>query len=550
MNQIIDFLTYLGNSGVEYLTIPILIWTIISLVGLALFKFSSNIHPAYQYHGRIAILCALPLGVFASYASTWNFFSTAESSEALTKFFVIQNPIAVSSTTDVQATNILDPALLTGFVMVLALVIMLGYLTKIAFDLWSLNQFSNSLKYNQLEELPFVSEANKEMLSSKESIKVAYSNQVEVPFTFGLVNKIVVLPEYLRNQSEKMNMALRHELIHIKHGDYLLNILLMTIKGTFWLHPLVHKFYKDFKNYRELLCDSQVLTDESIPQKRYAELLYELAPKNVFTNYPTVSMSVNSSTLKKRIQTMKTQHSKNTSTFTSSLILMFLSLFFITGIMACTDIEDNGITSAEIQETQQQIESTADEKQPLYVINGKEITNSKSDNMLSRIKPDYIKSIEVLKNETATNKYGDKGKNGVVVLKLHTDIETALDDLNKSAPTDADIAMSQKEDAFRVVENMPKLIGGQTSLYECIEYPERAKRAGIEGQVTVRFIVDKQGNVENPEILRGVESLNEEAIRCVKQQKFEPGKQKGKAVRVQFALPVKFKLAPSDENSQ
>ncbi|MDZ7717145.1 MAG: TonB family protein [Balneolaceae bacterium] len=509
MNTITEFLTYLGNSGFDHLTIPILIWTVLGLAALVIFKLSDNLHPAYQYHGRIAILCALPLGIMASYVSSWNIFSGTESSEALTKFFVIQNPISVTPAAEAETMNLLDPVLLTGFFMVLALVIMTGYLAKITFDLWSLYQFSNSLKYNPLEELPSVTEANKKLIGNKEVVKVAYSKQVEVPFTFGLVNKIVVLPQYLSEQPKKMNMALRHELIHIKHGDYLLNILLMTIKGTFWLHPLVHKFYKGFKDYREILCDAQVLADESIPQKGYAELLFELAPKNVFSNYPTVSMSVNSSTLKKRIQIMKTQHSKHTSTFSSSLTLMVLSLFFITGIMACTDIENNGITNSEIEEAQRQLgappppvsSDSSEVSQPTFVLNG-EVLEENERNLLSRIKTKYIENIEVLKGQKAIDEFGQElGKNGVVKMKLY-DKEAALNDLNESSPPPP--TSEKQQDYFKVVEDMPKLIGGQQALSECVQYPERAKRAGIEGRVTVSFIVNEEGNVENPEILRGI----------------------------------------------
>lgn len=99
------------------------------------------------------------------------------------------------------------------------------------------------------------------------------------------------------------------------------------------------------------------------------------------------------------------------------------------------------------------------------------------------------------------------------------------------------------EDFFRVVENSPELIGGIAKLQSCVEYPDRARRAGIEGRVTIQFIVNEKGEVENPKVLRGVEALNEEAIRCVKQMSFKPGRQRGQAVRVQYALPVRFRLS-------
>lgn len=99
-----------------------------------------------------------------------------------------------------------------------------------------------------------------------------------------------------------------------------------------------------------------------------------------------------------------------------------------------------------------------------------------------------------------------------------------------------------EEDFFRVVENMPELQGGMQTLYDCIEYPSRARRAGIEGTVTVQFIVNEQGQVESPTVLRGVEGLNDEAIRCIEASSFSPGNQRGNPVRVQMSLPVRFTL--------
>ena len=67
---------------------------------------------------------------------------------------------------------------------------------------------------------------------------------------------------------------------------------------------------------------------------------------------------------------------------------------------------------------------------------------------------------------------------------------------------------------------------------------------GIQGRVTVSFIVEKDGRVSNVRLLRSVQpSLDKEAIRVVKSMpKWTPGKQNGKPVRVRFNLPVMFKL--------
>ena len=96
---------------------------------------------------------------------------------------------------------------------------------------------------------------------------------------------------------------------------------------------------------------------------------------------------------------------------------------------------------------------------------------------------------------------------------------------------------------FVVVEDMPKLIGGLASIQEHITYPEMAKKAGVEGRVIVQFVVDEQGNVQTPQVIRGLGAgLDEVALNAVKQAKFEPGKQRGQPVKVKMSLPVTFRL--------
>lgn len=96
---------------------------------------------------------------------------------------------------------------------------------------------------------------------------------------------------------------------------------------------------------------------------------------------------------------------------------------------------------------------------------------------------------------------------------------------------------------FVVVEQMPQLRGGIGQLQQKVRYPEMARRAGIEGRVTIQFIVNEQGQVENPRVIRGIGGgCDEEALRVVSQAKFVPGLQRGRPVRVQFSLPIVFRL--------
>lgn len=104
-------------------------------------------------------------------------------------------------------------------------------------------------------------------------------------------------------------------------------------------------------------------------------------------------------------------------------------------------------------------------------------------------------------------------------------------------------------EVFMIVENMPRLIGGLESIQDEIKYPAIAQKAGIEGRVFVQFIVDEQGNVVDPVIVRGIGAgCDEEAIRAVRKAKFIPGRQRGQAVKVKMSIPITFKLAETAES--
>lgn len=96
---------------------------------------------------------------------------------------------------------------------------------------------------------------------------------------------------------------------------------------------------------------------------------------------------------------------------------------------------------------------------------------------------------------------------------------------------------------FVAVEEMPEPIGGIAAIQSKIVYPEIAKRAGVEGRVHVLAFVDENGNVTKVELIKGLGAgLDEAAMNAVRQTKFKPGKQRGKNVKVQVAIPIVFRL--------
>lgn len=101
---------------------------------------------------------------------------------------------------------------------------------------------------------------------------------------------------------------------------------------------------------------------------------------------------------------------------------------------------------------------------------------------------------------------------------------------------------------FSVVEEMPTFPGGEEKLRDYlrnnIKYPGIARENGISGRVYVTFVVDKEGKIKDIRLLRGIGGgCDEEAMRVIRSMPdWKPGRQNGRAVQVQYNLPVNFTL--------
>ena len=104
----------------------------------------------------------------------------------------------------------------------------------------------------------------------------------------------------------------------------------------------------------------------------------------------------------------------------------------------------------------------------------------------------------------------------------------------------------QRDDkgVYLTAEKMPAIKGGMASIGKKVQYPRIAREMGIQGVVYVGFIVDPEGKVIEPKILKSVaKPLDEEALRVItKEVKFTPGYYQGKAVPVRMVLPIRFRI--------
>lgn len=159
----------------------------------------------------------------------------------------------------------------------------------------------------------------------------------------------------------------------------------------------------------------------------------------------------------------------------------------------------------------------------------------------------------------------DKVKNEVVDMETQKEDNTARGVVNQEGADDADkfkavqeaVVVKEEpvvekkpepEKIFVAVEQPAEFPGGQAAMMKWlsnnIRYPESAQQNGISGRVVVKFVVERDGSVSSPTIVKGVDrDLDQEALRVVKRMpKWQPGKNNGQPVRSYFNLPVTFRL--------
>ena len=129
---------------------------------------------------------------------------------------------------------------------------------------------------------------------------------------------------------------------------------------------------------------------------------------------------------------------------------------------------------------------------------------------------------------------------------LEANINTEVQEINYEVDDEED---NSGEQIFFIVEDMPSFQGKGVDAFrqwvaQRLKYPEIAAENGISGKVFIQFVVEPNGVVDNVKVIRGVDpALDAEAVRVVKSSpKWKPGKQRGKAVRVAYTIPIVFVL--------
>ncbi len=136
--------------------------------------------------------------------------------------------------------------------------------------------------------------------------------------------------------------------------------------------------------------------------------------------------------------------------------------------------------------------------------------------------------------------------------KIETDV--SFTEFDEDTEIEQIVAVEEEEveddQPFLRAETMPSFQGGDLNTFrkwvqENVRFPQIALENGIQGRVTLTFVIEKDGRLTNIQVLQTPDrSLSEEAIRVLnKSPKWSPGKQRNQAVRVKYTLPVDFRVA-------
>jgi len=517
MQEIVKFLTEIGRQSIPFYWIPLLIWSIFAGIVVVILRFTTNLPARPRYHTDLALLTALPLG-YLSYVIL-HYLLNSSYIPGSVMFIKIGSPAVVMT----SATNNPQFLISTNTWIGLACIALAGgilyKLTLTVLNQLSLWKFHRGLSLYVPSQISELSQENCDLISSlKRPVHFALVADDSIPMTFGFYHTVIVIPDFLQAQPDKFNLAVRHELEHIRDHDYLRFRVLHLITDVFWFHPLVNFLEKDIILHREMDIDESVVSHDRSLSPQYAHLLLDLADQTGNRPLSPTGLAAHPSTIKKRITAMTHSHKSDQYRWLP-LGLPFLTLL-IALVMGCNNTTNESAQSAKTDTgttIRSQMNGIDNSNPPLYILDGKEVDQA----IVHKLDPKSIKSINVLKGQKATQKYGKKGENGAIEIKTKGISATSADH----------------------PDQMPKLIGGLQSVASRVVYPEQAKQAGIEGRVTVQFTVDENGNVVDPHVVKGIgHGCDEAALNTIKQAKFKPATKNGKPVNVKFSLPIVFKL--------
>lgn len=372
---------------------------------------------------------------------------------------------------------------------------------------------------------------------------------------------------------------LTHEKMHLRHNHsvdlaYMEMILLLQ-----WLNPAVWLLKRELRDIHEYQADKGVL-NQGIDATKYQLLLVK---KAVGSSLYTLANSFNHSKIKKRITMMLKKKSNPWARLKYLYVLPLAAIAVAAFARPEISSELDEISAVKVNDLtaiMKTEEVKSPEKHPAKeikvqgqvlekstnapVVGASVIIKGTTSGTITDLDGNFVISMPVgatlsvsyinmkTKELTITEKLIGKIKS--LKVYLEGEITTKTQEVVVVGYGGGEEA-SDEVPVFQVVEEMPEFPGGMGEclkfLGKNIKYPVEAQKAGVQGKVIVQFVVEKDGNIANPKVVRSIDpDLDGEAIRVISiMPKWKPGMQKGQPVRVKYTVPVTFRLDGKDIKS-
>ena len=408
--------------------------------------------------------------------------------------------------------------------------------------------------------------------------------QADGPFSF--FHWIFVHPA--SHTEEELSEILTHEQAHANQWHSIDVLISEAACVLCWFNPFAWLMKREIRTNLEYLADNRVL-ETGHDSKSYQ---YHLLGLSHYKAAATIYNSFNVLPLKKRIKMM---NKKRTREIGRTKYLMFLPLAAL--LMIISNIEAVARTTKEMaKEVIEAVEEnlTSDTTAPDMEVATEPTPAETPMPQQDKDKLVNYKGVVVDKDGKAVEGAeffidGDHrlpqgqsyvtGKNGsfsfkafenakmIVIWKKDGKMMGVPVTVNKEDNSNMKIIMNRKwqnppaddpdNPVFEVVEVMPEFPDGgmpglMNFLSNNIKYPVNAQKRGVQGRVSVQFIVNADGSISDVGIIRAVDpDLDGEAVRVISTMpKWKPGTQRGKPVRVKYTVPVMFRLPDEDKKEE
>ena len=517
----------------------------------------------FHRFNRIALLGLLALSCIVPLMKV-----NAEASNEINRQFLSLEEMLMMADVPVSDATIAESAPLWGWKEVLLLLYIIGIAFFLIRNLWSLARMIGLIDGCRKEKL-------------HDGVLLFTHNKSIAPFSW---MKCIVLSE--KDREEGGEAIITHERAHIRNR-HSWDLLLADVCVFFqWFNPAAWLLKQELQNIHEYEADEWVI-NQGIDAKKYQLLLIK---KAVGTRLYSMANSLNHSSLKKRI-TMMIKKKSNPWARLKYLYILPLAAASVAAfarpeisneLNEISSVKVNDLASIVKANEEKSVENlpeekvkvagkVVDEKNGLSVLGASVLVRGTTYGTLT----DMDGNFSIVANEGDVLLFSfvgmqtqsvivPKGGAKSIVVSMKDDVQNldevmvvgyaAYEDENEVVETKSiklpteEKREDEEQVIFQVVEEMPSFPGG---MRECmmflgrnIKYPVLAQKAKIEGRVIVQFVVDRDGSITDTKVVRSVSpELDAEALRVMGlMPKWNPGKQRGKAVAVKYTMPIMFSI--------